>query len=176
MAGIGWTSRVVHPAEPPAPRPYDVPAVLSAELINRVRLHVINTAIETTQVPDTTAVATALGESEAEVRQAFQSLAEGHVYVLEPGDASRLRMANPFSAVPTRFLVDAGGKRYFANCAWDGLGIVAVLGGTGTVRTSCPDCGDPLDIRVEAGRLGRAEGVVHFSVPAIRSWDDIIFT
>jgi len=133
--------------------------VLSTEFINRVRLHVINTAIETTKVPDTTAVATALGEAEAEVRQAFQSLADGHVYVLEPGDGSRLRMANPFSAVPTRFLVDAGGKRYFANCAWDG-----------------PDCGDPLDIRVEAGQLVGAEAVTHFSVPAIRSWDDIIFT
>ena len=148
----------------------------SAEFINRVRLHVINTAIETTHVPDTTAVASALREPEGEVRQAFRSLADGHVYVLEPGDGTRLRMANPFSAVPTRFLVDAGGRRYFANCAWDGLGIVAVLGGTGTVRTSCPDCGDPLDIGIEAGRLTQAEGVAHFSVPAIQSWDDIVFT
>ena len=150
--------------------------MVSTEFANRVRLQVIQAAIETTHVPDTSAVAAALRESEADVREAFRLLAEGHVYVLEPGDETRLRMANPFSAVPTRFLVDARGRRYFANCAWDGLGIVAVLGGTGTVRTSCPDCGDPLDLQVEDGRLARAEGVVHFSVPAIHSWDDIVFT
>jgi hypothetical protein len=160
----------------PAGRPYDVSTLPATEFVNQVRLDVINKAIETTQVPDATAVAADLGCTEAEVREAFRLLAEGHVYVLEPGDGGRLRMANPFSAVPTRFLVDAGGKRYFANCAWDALGIVAVLGGTGTVRTSCPDCGEPLDIKVDSGRLAGAEGVVHFSVPAIHSWDDIVFT
>ena len=150
--------------------------MVSSEFVDRVRLNVIDTAIDTTHVPDATAVAAALGCTEEEGREAFRILAEGHVYVLEPGDPSRLRMANPFSAVPTPYLVDAGGKRYFANCAWDGLGIVSLLGGTGIVRTSCRDCGDPIDVEVEAGKLRKADGVVHFSVPAIHSWDDIVFT
>jgi hypothetical protein len=34
---------------------------------------------------------------------ANRHLAEGHVYVREPRDPTRLRMANPFSAVPTAF-------------------------------------------------------------------------
>lgn len=150
--------------------------MVSTEFVNQVRLHVINAAIETTSVPDSAAVSSALGFPEAEVRDAFRLLGEGHVYVPEPGDGNRLRMANPFSAVPTRFSVDARGKRYFANCAWDSLGIVSLLGGSGTVRTACPDCGDPLDLRVQDGLLATADAVVHFSVPAIHSWDDIVFT
>jgi hypothetical protein len=150
--------------------------LISTEFVNRVRLNVIDTVIDTTHVPNAAAVAVALGCTEGEVRESFRILADGHVYVLEPGDDSRLRMANPFSAVPTPFSVDARAKRYFANCAWDGLGVVSLLGGTGIVRTSCRDCGDPIDVEVEGGQLLKAEGVVHFSVPAIRSWDDIVFT
>lgn len=150
--------------------------MVSTEFVNRVRLNVINSVIDTTHVPDTTAVTAALGAPEGDVREAFRLLAEGHVYVLEPGNDRRLRMANPFSAVPTPFLVDARGKRYFANCAWDGLGIISVLGGTGTVRTSCRDCGEPIDVGVKDGQLGELQGVVHFSVPAINSWADIVFT
>jgi hypothetical protein len=32
-------------------------------------------------------------------------------------------MLNPFSAVETPHRVEAGGRSWFANCAWDALGI-----------------------------------------------------
>ena len=96
--------------------------------------------------------------------------------MLEPDDPSRLRLANPFSAVPTPFEVEAAGRTYYGNCIWDGLGIVSLMGGTGQVRTQCPDCGEGLTLRVEGGALVRDEGIVHFSVPAASWWDDIIYT
>ena len=108
--------------------------------------------------------------------EAFANLAAGHVYVLEPGDPTRLRMANPFSAVPSAFRVDAGGRTYFGNCIWDALGILAMLGGEGAVATECPDCDEPLHLKVRAGRLEPTEAVVHFAVPARHWWDDIIHT
>lgn len=132
--------------------------------------------IDRGEVPSSGEVAASLRVDAAAVETAFQALHEGHVYVLEPGDPTRLRMANPFSALATPFEVFARGKRYFGNCVWDGMGIVSLLGGSGRLQTSCPDCGEPLVLEVADRRLVRGAGVVHFGVPARHWWDDIIFT
>jgi hypothetical protein len=151
-------------------------SLIDADFANQVRLSVLATARRTSHVPDAAQVARDLGRPAADVVEAFRQLAEGHVYVLEPGDPSRLRMAHPFSAVPTPFRVEAGGGRYFGNCVWDALGVVSMLGGEGRVLTSCPDCQEPLVLEVSQRRLARGDGVVHFSVPARRWWDDIVHT
>ncbi|MDQ6885095.1 MAG: alkylmercury lyase family protein [Candidatus Dormibacteraeota bacterium] len=127
-------------------------------------------------VPPASETAASLQISDEQAVGAYRSLAEAHVYVLEPGDPTRLRMANPFSAVPTRFAVEVSGNRYFGNCIWDGLGIVWLMGGTGQVSTRCPDCGEGLTVDVTRGALVGEDGIVHFSVPAAHWWDDIIYT
>jgi len=144
--------------------------------VNQVRLHVLRTAMDGHGVPSASQTATALGIGEEQAVEGYRQLAEGHVYVLEPGDPTRLRMANPFSAVPTAHEVKARGKTFFGNCIWDACGIVSLLGGTGEVRTQCPDCGDPMTLAMADRKLIRKEGVVHFSVPSAHLWDDIIFT
>jgi hypothetical protein len=146
------------------------------ELLTRVRLAVLSRTIETTKVPSTLELAAELSLPESQVAEAYVGLAESHVYVLEPSDRTRLRMANPFSAVPTAFSVATQGRVYFGNCVWDSLGIVSLLGGEGTVETSCPECGQRLVLRVTGRHLVEGEGVVHFSVPARHWWDDIIYT
>jgi hypothetical protein len=143
---------------------------------NRVRLAVLDRTIATGEVPSARDLAPLVGMDEADVAHHYRALHDGHVYVLEPSDPARLRMANPFSAVPTNFEVTARGRRYFGNCVWDALGIVSVLGGEGAVQTSCPDCKEPLRLRVAGGELVEAEGVVHFGVSARHWWDDIVFT
>src|ERR687895_276293 len=62
--------------------------------------------------------------------------------------------------------------RFFGNCIWDALGVVAMLGGTGTVTTWCPDCHEQMSVTVAENRLASGEGVVHFAVPAAHWWDD----
>ena len=142
----------------------------------RVRLEVLRQAIDNTRVPSAAEVAAALGVTEAEVVDSYRQLHEGHVYVVEPGDPTRLRMANPFSGRPTRFTVTARGRDYYGNCVWDSLGIVSLLGGDGTIDTVCPDCGERLALKVADRTLVQADGVVHFSVPARHWWDDIVFS
>ncbi|GAC1666989.1 MAG: hypothetical protein PVS3B2_05230 [Candidatus Dormibacteraceae bacterium] len=149
---------------------------MDTERVNKVRLHVLRTAMNGQGVPSASQAAAALGISEEQAVESYRQLAEGHVYVLEPGDPTRLRMANPFSAVPTAHEVNARGKSYYGNCIWDACGIVSLLGGTGEVHTRCPDCGDPMTLAMADRKLVHKEGVVHFSVPSARSWDDIIFT
>lgn len=109
----------------------------------------------------------------AQVRQALHALAGEHRLVLQPGSDS-VWMAHPFSAVPTDFRVRIGAREWFANCAWDGLSILALLG-DGTLETHSPATGDPLTFIVR-GRRVDGEGIVHFLVPARDFWQDIGYT
>ena|SRR2546428_6634343 len=149
---------------------------MDAELVNEVRLQVLRTTIDTMTVPSAPETAAVLGISSEQGVEAYRQLGDGHVYVLEPGDATRLRMANPFSAVPTAFRAEAGRKSYYGNCVWDALGVVSLMGGNGQVKTCCPDCGETLTLVTLGHELVQKEGVVHFSVPAAHWWDDIIYT
>ena len=85
-------------------------------------------------------------------------------------------MANPFSGVPTDHTFASGGVRYFANCAWDALGIPAALGRGGTVRSHCGNSGEPLRLEVTDAGPEPCDWLFHSLAPAARWWDDIVFT
>ena len=120
--------------------------------------------------------AAALGLDAADAEAAFSRLHDAHALVLEP-ESTRIRMLNPFSAVPTPHRVEAGGRTWFANCAWDSLGIPAALHENGTIDSECPDCGAPIRLEVRDGELVEGRDLlVHFVVPARRWWEDIAFT
>jgi Alkylmercury lyase len=111
-----------------------------------------------------------------EVAAGMRRLHDAHALVLER-DGSRIRMANPFSGVPTPHRVQAGGRWWYANCAWDAFGIPAALGVDGHVSSSCPDCAEPIELDVRDGALlGDGSHVFHVNVPAAHWWDDIVFT
>ena len=141
----------------------------------RVRVFLYERALVMGAIPRVPEIAGELGVSTDEVRRALQRLADGHLIVLDP-KSGEVRMANPLSAVPTSFHVETPRGSFYGNCVWDGLGVVAMLGGDGAVRTACPDCNEPMTLDVRGGQLARVDAVVHFAVPARRWWDDIIHT
>jgi hypothetical protein len=98
-----------------------------------------------------------------------------HALVLDPG-TGEIHMAAPFSAVPTPYLVEAAGRSWYGNCAWDAFGICAALHVDGRVETSCLDCGEPITIEVRAERPSDETLLFHCLVPAAHWWDDIVFT
>jgi hypothetical protein len=105
----------------------------------------------------------------------WKRLHEQHALVLnEAGD--EIRMANPFSAVPTAYRVHADGRWWYANCAWDAFGVCAALHTDGRIETACPDCGEALEIDVRGQRADDESLLFHCLVPAARWWDDIVFT
>jgi hypothetical protein len=110
-----------------------------------------------------------------EVVPAWRRLHEAHALVLNAG-GDELRMANPFSAVPTAYRVRAGGRWWYANCAWDAIGICAALHVDGRVETSCPDCGEPIAVEVRDERPDDESLRFHCLVPAREWWSDIVFT
>ena len=111
----------------------------------------------------------------ADTEAALRRLHDAHALVLE-GDWPEIRMANPFSAVPTPHRVEADGRSWYANCAWDAFGIPAALHVDGHVSSTCPDCGEAIEIDVRDRRPFPDEDVFHVVVPAEHWWDDIAFT
>ena len=77
------------------------------------------------RAPAAEEVATAVGRDASEVRAGWRRLHDAHALVLD--DAGEIRMANPFSAVPTPHRVAAAGKGWYANCGWDAFGIGSAL-------------------------------------------------
>jgi Alkylmercury lyase len=130
-----------------------------------VRLAVYRCFVDEGRPPVPAEVAETLATDQALVEDSLRRLAEAHVLVLAPG-TPYVWMANPLSAVPTPFQVDTGVRRFFGNCIWDALGVVAMLGGTGTVTTWCPDCHEQMSVTVADNRLVSRAGVAHFAVPA----------
>jgi hypothetical protein len=129
---------------------------------------------DTGRAPSADALAVALGLTRAEVTHALHGLADSHALVLHR-DGESIWMAHPFSGIRSDVRVAIGARRWFANCVWDGLSIIGLLGGTGRVETHSPATHEPIALEVTGGRVsGRA--VAHFLVPAARFWDDIAFT
>jgi len=120
-------------------------------------------------------VATRVSGEPSRVRELFTQLRAQRVLVLEP-DGESILMAPPFSGVPTQHRVIAGGVSYFANCAWDALGIPATLHLTATVHSRCEQSLEPLDLAVpEQGPIA-SDWLFHCVVPVAHWWDDIVFT
>lgn len=140
-----------------------------------VRLQVYRHFVEHGRAPSAGDLASALRLTAGDVEQACLRLAEAHAIALDPKTKS-IRMAHPFSGVPTRYPVEAGGVSYWANCAWDTLGIAALLRADTRAAAQCADCGEPLDLSVRNGSVADDTAVIHFLVPAVRFWDDIAFT
>ncbi len=140
-----------------------------------VRLHVYDRFVGSGGPPTPAETAAALGVVVAEVEAAYRRLAEQRVLVLHPGTL-HIWMAMPFSSAPTAFRVEAGGRAWWANCAWDALGIPAALGEDAAISSRCPDCEEPLRLEVADARPPEASWLVHFAVPASRWWEDIGFT
>lgn len=131
--------------------------------------------VELGRAPILAEVAEVMGWTVGEIESGWHRLHDQHALVLNPA-TSELRMANPFSAVPTAYRVHGAGRWWYANCAWDAFGICAALHTDGTIDTSCPDCLEPLAIEVQNEQPQRTDLLFHSLVPAARWWDDIIFT
>jgi hypothetical protein len=123
-------------------------------------------------------VAERVGAPVNEVLAAYQRLAGQRVLVLEEDEAAStaIRMAPPFSGVPTQHVVTAGGRSYFANCAWDALGIPAALQREATVDSRCERSGVPLHLAVGPDGPPPSDWLFHCAVPAAHWWRDIVFT
>ncbi|HEY6958182.1 MAG TPA: organomercurial lyase [Candidatus Limnocylindria bacterium] len=150
---------------------------MSEEIDARVRRSIATYIRIRGAIPTIAQAASDLGEDVWEIQASFERLAAAHVFIPHRTSAE-IYAYNPFCVGPTAFRVEAAGRSWWAICGWDALGIPGALGAPGEVRTSCPDCGEDLVVRVEAdGRASASTAVVfRVDVPARDFWNDIRFT
>jgi hypothetical protein len=110
-----------------------------------------------------------------EARAAYERLHERHALFLD-AETREVRMAFPFSAIPTRFRVRANDRWYWANCAWDMLGVPAALHSDAEIEAEYAGDGSPVHLSVKNGRPRGDDGGVHFPLPLRRWYDDLVFT
>ena len=139
-----------------------------------VRNAVYASILERSVPPSVDETAAALGVNAGDVRVAYERLNDRHALFLTPG-SHEVRMAHPFSGVPTAFRVEAGDHTYWANCAWDSLGIPAALHADASIEAAVED-GGLIRFAIEAGSVQGGNGVVHFPLPFRRWYDDLIET
>lgn len=140
-----------------------------------VKLAVYRYFAETGVPPSCVQVAERVGSRADEVAQAYQRLLAQRVLVLE-NDGRSIRMAPPFSGVATQHVVMSAGRSYFANCAWDALGIPAALQRPATVHSRCEQSMESLSLELDMEGPASSDWVFHCVVPAAHWWDDIVFT
>lgn len=117
--------------------------------------------------PTVATIARRAGLGAEETSAALGELADQHRLAL--ADDGSVLMAHPFSAVPTGYTAVVDDRVWHANCAWDALAILALMGDGVATKDE-----EPL-WAVEAGTVS-PPGVVHFVVPPREFWADIGFT
>jgi hypothetical protein len=145
------------------------------DLDTDVKLAIYKHIAETTRAPAIEQVAASVRAPASEVKGAYERLSRSRVLVLE-ADGQSIRMAPPFSGVPTQHRVRAAAKEYFANCAWDALGVPAALHQPAEVLSRCEQTLEPIRLRVGESGPAPEPCVIHFAVPAALWWKDIVFT
>lgn len=141
------------------------------------RLHheLLRGMVELCSIPSRDELQARLGWSSGELDASLDELAHVHGVVLHPGSRD-VWAVHPFSLAPTPFLVESGAKRWWGSCAWCSLGIAVLVGEPCVIITTLGAESEQVRLTVEYGRLDRSDLVVHFPVPMVRAWDNVIYT
>lgn len=140
-----------------------------------IRAFVYRHFADTTRAPSVDETAAHFSLTHDQAASAYEALHNKHAFFLNPGTHDIL-IANPFSGIETPFRVHADGKNYFANCAWDSLGIPAALHTDAKIEATCSHSGHAIKFQVRNGMVSESDALVHFLVPFEHWYDDLVFT
>lgn len=138
-----------------------------------VRQYIYEYFVKTGQAPTLHHCAHIFSHSHADMQAIYQRLADGRSLVLQSN--GEILMAEPFSAVPTAFVVEIGNHTWWGNCIWDALGILAMLQEDGRMFTACGCCNDAMKVEIRNGKLIGVSGCVHFAIPPKKWWKNVVF-
>ncbi len=141
----------------------------------QIRHFVYSHFADTTLAPIVDETAAHFNISTQEATGYYKELHNRHALFLDL-DSMSVRMANPFSGIPTDFKVHANGKTYYANCAWDMLGIPAALHTDAVIEAVCTESGESVQLEIRDGEITNNQLLVHFPLPFARWYDDLTFT
>src|SRR6185436_956783 len=125
---------------------------MNDSLLWQVRHFVYNHFADTTFPPNVDETAAHFSITVEEAGEYYRELHNRHAFFLEP-ETLTVRMAWPFSAVPTIFKVRANGKTYYANCAWDMLGIPVLLQSDALLEGICTESNEAVQLEIKNGQI-----------------------
>jgi len=144
-------------------------------LLWQIRHFVYNHIADTTHPPSVDITAAHFNITTEEATEYYKELHNRHALFLDL-ETTTVRMTNPFSGIPTDFKVHANGRTYYANCAWDMLGIPAALHTDTVIEAVCTESNEKVQIEVRDGTITNNQLLIHFPLPFARWYDDLVFT
>jgi hypothetical protein len=140
-----------------------------------VRYNVLQFFARECRAPAYQEIARLIGRPPEAVRQAYRQLHDRHLLFLEE-NTPVIRMAHPFSSVPTDYQVRSGSKAWWANCAWDALGIPAAMGIDAEITARYAGSNETVQLLVEGGKFDGRGHVAYFAVPFRYWYADLVYT
>jgi hypothetical protein len=140
-----------------------------------LRIHIYDVLLDRGAPPRVAELAREFNVSENAARNAIADLKIGKTVLPHP-QTGEVWMAGPFAAESTGYKVAGKRTTWFANCAWDMLGVAMIAREWVSIETTCGDCGEPIRLSADHESPARDALVVHFLVPARRWYDDVGFT
>ena len=125
--------------------------------------------------PASVRIASHFGVEPKQALNALAALKIGKTALLH-ADTGEIWMAGPFAAGPTEYSIVSGQKRWWANCAWDMLGVASIVNAPVRLESACTECSEPFVMALDPRGDVSEDWVVHFLLPARRWYDDIGFT
>jgi hypothetical protein len=148
---------------------------MNDSLLWQIRHFIYNRFAETAQPAGVEETARHFNISTEAASELYKELHNRHALFMEPGTLN-IRMANPFSGIPTDFAVHANGKKYYANCAWDMLGIPIALHTDAVIEAVCTESNEPIWLEIRDGQITNNQLLIHFPLPFAHWYDDLAFT
>jgi hypothetical protein len=148
---------------------------MNEPLLWQIRHFVYAHIEDTTHPPSVDVTVTHFNISAKEAGEYYVELNNRHQFFLEP-ETLNVQMAWPFSGIPTDFKVHANGKTYYANCAWDMLGIPVALHTDGIIEAVCTESNELVKFEVKDGQVSDSNLLVYFHLPFAQWYDDLVFT
>lgn len=144
-----------------------------------VRLAVLTFFLEHARPPLVEEIAMRFGW-DLEATEASLERLEAERHLARVPGTSRLLMVFPLSAVPTPYRVSLPhGRSYYANCAWDALGVHLLLHHPVRIESYCHHCGAPIRLELHEARAFSPDPslpVLYFGLPAAKWWRDVVHT
>ncbi len=148
---------------------------MNDSLLWQIRHFVYQHFADTTHSPSVDVTAAYFNISTEEAGEYYKELHNRHAFFLDL-ETLTVRMANPFSGIPTDFKVHAKGRTYYANCAWDLLGIPAALHKDAVIEAKFTESNETVQLEVNDGQITNYDLLIHFPLPFCRWYDDLVFT
>ena len=141
-----------------------------------IRLYIYEVMVKTGRSPSYQDIAQHFQIMTEEACLALHRLDSAHALYLRP-DTDEVLMAFPLSNVETDYQVLVDDVTLYANCAWDSLGIPAMLNQDAKITLKHPITREVFTYEVKEGKLVSGEGgYVHYTLPFARWYDDLVDT